>query len=183
MFCATQISCRIQYSIESTVFSCLIFAILKYNMGNFMCTFGILTLICLNWSRSSTGFVLYFASMGVWYCFFAWSKRAESIYRVNKMLHRGHTGKRSCSGPCWYIQLTLWFSPIIIVLEGDQLFHVGKCARLAQFVGSLTANQKVPVSIPSLVEDWFLGNFLSSHRPWTGTLSRWSSLIDVLLGT
>ena len=50
------------------------------------------------------------------------------------------------------------------------------CARLAQLVRSLTANQAVPGSIPGLVEGWTLGNLLLPHRPWTGTLSRWSNL-------
>ena len=60
-------------------------------------------------------------------------------------------------------------------------WHTRVCARLAQLVRSLTSNQKVPGSIPGLVEGWTLGDLLSPHRPWTGTLSRWSSL-DVLSG-
>ena len=57
------------------------------------------------------------------------------------------------------------------------------CARLARLVRSLTTNQKVPGSIPDLVEGWTLGDFLSPHRPWTGTLSRWSSLSTFYRGT
>ena len=58
-----------------------------------------------------------------------------------------------------------------------------RSARLAQLVRSLTTNQKVPGLIPGLVEGWTLGDLLSPHRPWTGTLSRWSSRSpDVLLG-
>ena len=57
------------------------------------------------------------------------------------------------------------------------------CTRLAQLVRSLTANQKVPGSIPSLVEGLTLGDFLSPHRLWTGTLSRWSSLPTFCRGT
>ena len=56
-------------------------------------------------------------------------------------------------------------------------------ARLAQLVRSLTANQEVPGSIASLVKDWALGDLLSPHRPWTGTLSRWSSLSTFYRGT
>ena len=50
------------------------------------------------------------------------------------------------------------------------------CARLAQLVRSMTAIQKVPGSIPRLIEGWTLGDFLSPRRPWTGTLGHWSSL-------
>ena len=50
------------------------------------------------------------------------------------------------------------------------------CAMLAQLVRSLTANQKVPGSIPCLVEGWALGDLLSPHRLWTGTLNHWSRL-------
>ena len=57
------------------------------------------------------------------------------------------------------------------------------CARLAQLVRSLTANQKVPGSIPGLVEGWTLGDLLSPHRPWTGMLNRWSSLATFYRGT
>ena len=55
-------------------------------------------------------------------------------------------------------------------------FNKAVCARLAQLVRSLTVNLKVSGSIPGLVEGWTLGDLLSPHRPWTGTLSRWSSL-------
>ena len=41
---------------------------------------------------------------------------------------------------------------------------------------SLTANQEVPGSIPGLVEFWTLGDLLSPHRPWTGTLNCWSGI-------
>ena len=59
-------------------------------------------------------------------------------------------------------------------------------ARLAQLVGSVTANQKVPGSIPSLVEGWTLGD-LSPHHPRTiglvsrrsiGGLKRTHTLVD-----
>ena len=56
-------------------------------------------------------------------------------------------------------------------------------ARLAQLVRSLTANQEVPGSIPGLVEGLNLGDLLSPHRPWTGTLSRLSSLSTFYRGT
>ena len=57
-------------------------------------------------------------------------------------------------------------------------FHFNMSARLAQLtlVGSLTSNQEVRGLIPGLVEGWTLSNLLSPHRPWTGTLSRWSNL-------
>ena len=57
------------------------------------------------------------------------------------------------------------------------------CARLAQSIRSLTANQEVPGSIPGLVEGLNLGDPLSPHRPWTGTLSRWFSLSTFYRGT
>ena len=57
------------------------------------------------------------------------------------------------------------------------------CARLVQLVRSLTANRKVPSSILGLVEGWTLGDLLSPHRPWTGTLSHWSSLSTCYQGT
>ena len=53
------------------------------------------------------------------------------------------------------------------------------CARLAQFVRSLSTNQQSLGSIHSPVECLTSGDLLSPHRPWTGTLSRWSSL-DIL---
>ena len=57
------------------------------------------------------------------------------------------------------------------------------CAMLAQLVRSLMANQKVPGSIPCLVEGWTLGDLLSPHRLWTGTLSHWSRLSTFYRGT
>ena len=62
-------------------------------------------------------------------------------------------------------------------------FFVKFCARLAQSERSLTANQKVPGSIPGLVGDWTLGGLPSPHRPWTGTLKHWSSLSTFYRGT
>ena len=50
------------------------------------------------------------------------------------------------------------------------------CARLTHLARFLTANQKVPGSIPGLVEGWTLGDLPSRHLPLTRTLSRWSSL-------
>ena len=70
------------------------------------------------------------------------------------------------------IELT-WLKDIHSI-NGTFSFFV--CARLAQLVRSLTANQEVPGSIPGLVEGWTLGDLLSPFCPWTGTLSRWSSL-------
>ena len=55
--------------------------------------------------------------------------------------------------------------------------------RLAQLVRSLTANQEVPGSIHRLVEGWTLGDLLSPHRPWTGTLNRWFSVSTFYRGT
>ena len=49
------------------------------------------------------------------------------------------------------------------------------CAKLAQLVRSLNVNQKVPSSIPGMVEGWILGDLLLPHHLWTGTLSRWST--------
>ena len=49
------------------------------------------------------------------------------------------------------------------------------CARLAQLVRSLTVNQKVPGSIPRLVEGWTLGDLVSPQR--------WSSLSTFYRGT
>ena len=57
------------------------------------------------------------------------------------------------------------------------------CVRLVQLVRSLTANQEVLGSSPGLVEGWTLGDLLSPHRPWTGTLSCWSSLSTFYQGT
>ena len=51
------------------------------------------------------------------------------------------------------------------------------CARLAQLVISLAANQKVPSSIPGLVECRTLRDLFSPHRPLTGTSSRWCSFL------
>ena len=45
------------------------------------------------------------------------------------------------------------------------------CVRLAQLVRYLTANQKIPGSIPRLVEDKTLEDLLLPHRSWAGTLS------------
>ena len=59
----------------------------------------------------------------------------------------------------------------------------GLCARLAQLVRSLTANQEVRGPIPGLVEGRTLGDLLSLHHPWTGMLSRWSSLSTFYPGT
>ena len=57
------------------------------------------------------------------------------------------------------------------------------CARLVQFIGSLTANEEVlPVQSPAWVMAWTLGDLLAPHCPWTGTLSRWSSLSTFLSG-
>ena len=69
-----------------------------------------------------------------------------------------------------------WFHLLVQELQP----HI-VCARLAQLVRSLTANQEVPGSSSGLVEGWTFGDLLSPHRPWTGSLSRWSSL-DVLSG-
>ena len=42
------------------------------------------------------------------------------------------------------------------------------CMRLAQLIRSLTANQKVPVSIPDLAEGKTLGDLLLPHRTICG---------------
>ena len=78
-----------------------------------------------------------------------------------------------------------FFWDVRIKANLDLMWLVGKsvCARLAQLVKSLTANWEVPGSIPGLVERWTLGDLLSPHRPWTGTLSRWSSLSTFYRGT
>ena len=60
--------------------------------------------------------------------------------------------------------------------------YIYMCASLAQLARSLIANQKVPGSIPGLVESWILGDLLSPHRPWTDTLSRRSSLLTWIPG-
>ena len=56
-------------------------------------------------------------------------------------------------------------------------------AKLAQLVRTLIANQEVPGSISGLVEGCTLGDLLSPHRPWIGTLSRWSGLSTFYHGT
>ena len=60
--------------------------------------------------------------------------------------------------------------------------HTGY-ARLAQFARSLTANQKVPGSIPCLLKGSTLSSLLLPHRPWTEMLSLWSSLSTLHCGT
>ena len=46
---------------------------------------------------------------------------------------------------------------------------------------AVECHQKVPGSIPGLVEGWTLGDLLSSHRPRTGTLNLWYSLLKWFL--
>ena len=89
---------------------------------------------------------------------------------------------------CWYTYCILIrnqhtvYNSLPLVLKNIYWIGHAACARFAQLVRSPTANQKVSSSIPGLVESWTLGA-LSPHRPWTGMLSRCSSLWMFYRGT